>query len=103
MAEVKTKLMKKTKNELIDIILRKDAIEIALNERVKAQESTIKEFISDKERLSKDIESYHQEIDDTVEQINILNESKLINKVITSIFIVSTVVLSVALVYVCNH
>lgn len=103
MADVKAKLMKKTKNELIDIILRKDAIEIELNERVKAQEYTIKELTSDKERLSKDIESYHQEIDNSVEQINILNESKLINKVITAIFVVSTVVLSVTLVYVCNH
>lgn len=99
MADVKTKLMKKTKNELIDIILRKDAIELGLNEKVKNQDAIIKSITDENLENKTDIESYHKEIDDMTEQINVLLHCNTICKFIAAVSIVSAIVLGLTVVY----
>lgn len=71
-------LQRKTKAELIDIILRKDAVHAKLQEEIKTQNDQINDLKTEINSLNIDIEGLQGEIDNNVRCIN--NQQKIINE-----------------------
>lgn len=63
-------LQRKTKSELIDIILRKDAVHAKLQEEIKAQNDQINDLKTEINSFKIDIEGLQGEIDNNVRCIN---------------------------------
>lgn len=107
-------LMKKTKKELVDIILRKDDVEVSSSKRIKELEKELAETkeayialqeknvslldsvdVEKYESLTGDVESYQKEIDEMTATIHsykaVLNTYKVLNGLFLLIALIMTV------------
>ena len=85
MAEQKqtTSLMKKTKSQLIDIILRKDDIEVELQEKIKKANNDYKKLLDTNNQNYYNVESVKKQLEVKTDRINELLEenASLQNKI----------------------